>query len=179
MLVQTKYGIVLKKLQIQDIELVRRWRNDPEIVRYMEYRKYISIDDQKKWFLSLSEHTDFYFVAIYKKQKIGLVNLKNVNYKMNTAEWGIFIGNKKYINGLTPVAVAFSIIDYGFEVLYLNTITAHILQNNKRAIRLNKTLGFQLQNGQSSVDNQLYVLAKDEYYTKTKRYKKVIMNAII
>ena len=37
-----KYGITLKRLTVDKIELVRNWRNDPKISQYMEFRDYIT-----------------------------------------------------------------------------------------------------------------------------------------
>jgi UDP-4-amino-4,6-dideoxy-N-acetyl-beta-L-altrosamine N-acetyltransferase len=178
MVIRSKYGVVLERLQKKDIELVRQWRNDPEIVQHMEYQKYISSEDQKNWYDSLSKENDYYFLAKYEKKQIGLVNFKNWNKEKNNAEAGIFIGDKLFLNGLVPYAISFSLFDFGFETLMLKEVTAHILKTNHRAIRYNMSMGFQLQPGQENINNQLYMLDKERYYDQTEKYRKIVVQAM-
>ncbi len=41
-LILENYGVRLKRLTHDKIELLRQWRNDPKIQQYMFYREYIT-----------------------------------------------------------------------------------------------------------------------------------------
>ena len=50
----TGYGIVLRRLTLEDIEQVRHWRNDPEINRWMIYQDRITSKQQREWFETIN-----------------------------------------------------------------------------------------------------------------------------
>lgn len=52
----SKYNIRYIRLQEEDIELVRKWRNHPSITKYMVYREEITPEMQKKWFASINNN---------------------------------------------------------------------------------------------------------------------------
>lgn len=49
--------IVLRNLVLSDIELVRHWRNSPEVSQYMYSDEQITTEQQKNWFNKI-EHED-------------------------------------------------------------------------------------------------------------------------
>ena len=70
----SKYGIDLVRLTEEDIEMLRQWRNSPQIQQFMEYREEITAEMQKKWFDSINNVNNFYFIIHFEGQKIGLIN---------------------------------------------------------------------------------------------------------
>jgi len=161
-----KYGVVLKRLTHDKIELVRNWRNDPKIVQYMEFRDYISTEMQEKWFSKMDSDHHFYFIIEYDKKEIGLINIRDIDYIQKTGESGIFISDNDYLNSDVSFRSVLCIFDYFFETLNLEKVIAHILKDNKRAIQFNTMLGFELQANQENINNQLYFLEKEKYFIK-------------
>ncbi|MCQ2309949.1 MAG: GNAT family N-acetyltransferase [Bacteroidales bacterium] len=159
----TKYGVTLRRLTEDKIELLRNWRNDPKIQQYMEYREYITPEMQKKWFAKINNEHNFYFIIEYDGKEIGMTNLKDIDYQKGIAEPGIFIYDDSYLN--TPLAfmVSCSISDFGFEDLGLSTFYGHVLKDNKRAKRFNKALGYKLCEGEDDKTLQLHSLRKEDY----------------
>ena len=84
-----KYGIILKRLTYDKIELVRNWRNDPKISQYMEFRDYITLEMQEKWFQKINNDNNFFFIIEYEGKEIGIANIKDIEYKEKTGEAGI------------------------------------------------------------------------------------------
>ena len=56
------YGLVLKRLGYQNIEMVRMWRNSEAVRQYMEFKGHITIEMQKRWFKSLNKDYDYYYI---------------------------------------------------------------------------------------------------------------------
>ena len=78
----TGYGVTLRRLSHDRIEMVRNWRNDPKISQYMLTQDYISPEMQEKWFQKVSQsETEFYFIVEYQNKPIGLICIRGINYE--------------------------------------------------------------------------------------------------
>jgi len=161
-----KYGVVLNRLTHDKIELVRNWRNDPKIAKYMEFRDYITPEMQEKWFKTIDNDNNYFFIIEYEGKEIGLSNLKDIDWEQKIGEGGIFIYDDTYLNSDVSFRVSLCGLDFDFETLNLERVKAHILSDNKRAIQYNKMLGFELQPNQENIENQLYYLEKEKYLKK-------------
>jgi RimJ/RimL family protein N-acetyltransferase len=166
----SKYGVTLKRLTLDKIELVRNWRNDPKISQYMEFRDYITSEMQGKWFERINNKYNYYFIINYDMEEIGLVNIKDVDFYNRCAESGIFIYNDKYLNTDIGFRSALCNTDFAFEVLKLDYLYGHVMSDNKRALRFNKAFGCVLQGGggEDKVKQRL-ILKKDIYFEYRKR----------
>lgn len=159
----TKYGVTLSRLTEDKIELVRNWRNDPKISRYMEFKDYITPEMQFNWFRKIDNENNFYFIIEYKGKGIGLINIRDIDYDKSEGEAGIFIYDDECLNSTVSFQASFNLYDFCFEELKLNRIIAHILKDNKRAIKYNKLVGYRISENQENIDNQLYTLNKADY----------------
>lgn len=163
-----KYGVTLQPLTHDKIELVRRWRTDPKISQYMEYRGEITPEMQECWFQKISRSgSDFFFLMVVDGKEIGLINVKDVDWDKKTGETGIFIWDDDYLNSDYGIRFVIAIHDFSFEQLGLESLHGHTLAGNKRANRLNKAMGYVVASGQEKVDNKAYLLKKEDYYIKT------------
>ena len=139
----SKYNINFIRLKEEDIELVRQWRNHPSISKYMVYREHITSDMQKKWFASVNNNLNLYFIIEYKGKKIGLINGKDINWEEKTMETGIFIWNKYYRKTHIPTLCTMIFAELGVAIWGLKP-RATILKSNERALKYNKMLGFKV-----------------------------------
>lgn len=178
----SKYGVTLQRLTEDKIELVRCWRNDPKISQYMEYREHITAEMQKKWFAKVDNDQNYYFIICYKGQEIGLTNVKDVDFAAKTGEGGIFIYEDSFLNTDVPFRVIFALNDFCFDELKLESMVAHIMSDNKRAIDFNVLLGYKKCGGQddSSCNGEnarklTYILQKNDYFKQRDRFAKVLL----
>lgn len=169
-----KYGVTLRRLTEDKIELVRQWRNDPKISQFMEYREIITPEQQLTWFHRIDNENNYYFIIEVDGKEIGLTNVKDIDYKKKCGEPGIFIYDDAYLNGTYSFRTSMCLNDFIFEVLGLNYLYGHVLKNNKRAQRYNKTFGYKLVSGQENIDNQLHTLNKEDYYISKKQLIKLL-----
>jgi len=169
-----KYDIVLNRLTHDEIEMVRNWRNDPKVSQFMEFRDYITPEMQEKWFKSIDNDFNYFFIIEYRGKKIGLINVKDIDYTQKTGEGGIFIHDDEYLNSDVAFRATLCICDFFFETLNLERKIAHILSDNKRAIKYNLMLGFEKQPNQENIYNQLYYLDKENYFKKRNFIKRLI-----
>lgn len=165
------YGVKLNRLTADKIETVRVWRNTPKISKYMEYREEITPEMQKNWFAKIDNDFNHYFVLEVDGKDIGLINIKDVDYEKGEGESGFFIWDDEYLNSDYSFRATLCLYDFAFETLKLNTIVAHVLQDNKRAIRFNIAFGMKLSANQENVMNQEYRL---DYTTYIEKKSKII-----
>lgn len=164
MLVLEQYGIKLFRIQEKDIELVRYWRNQSDISNFMEYREQITAEAQKKWFRSINNPFNYYFIIEFEDKQVGLINAKNYDSKIGFGEGGIFIWDIAYINSFAAVFSTLCLLNFVFFHLKICKISRiRILRTNERAIHYNKLIGYKLLPNQDKIENQLYELTIEDY----------------
>ena len=166
------YGITLNRLRQEDIEFVREKRNSEEVRRYMEFREEITPEMQQKWFDSINNFENFYYLIEYKGNKIGLLNDKNMDWKARTSESGLFLWDESYIDTMIPVLASLCLLDVGFYYLDWNTSYIKVLRGNIKAVDYVSSLGYTISEGQENYENQLYYLTRKLFETKGKKIQK-------
>ena len=165
------YKIILRNISEDDLEMLRNWRNMPEIRFNMINQDEISIEQQKKWFISLSEPNQGHYVVEYKSQTIGYAN-----YKLNESGiWGetsLYIGEKKYCGTVLAFCLALALLDYVFLQLKVQYMKADVLTHNTAAIRFNEQLGY-IHQGESDGLIKMNLTIED-YLSAKKNLRKLI-----
>lgn len=134
------FGIELRLLSEETLELVRGWRNDEQTSRFMQFREHISPADQLKWFKSIENA--YYFVIFSGAVPVGLIDLKKIDEKNKTAEAGLLIGNADFVGTGIALGASVLLLDFAFGELNLQTVTATINTLNSEAQQYNQLLGF-------------------------------------
>lgn len=164
-----QFGVKLKRIQYADIELIRFWRNHPDIRKTMSYRKYISKSMQEEWFNSVNNKFNYYFLIEFNQKDIGVINCKKINLKDKYGEGGIFIWEKELENEYIPVFASLCLLNTVFNILNIfNKSFIQVLNTNTKAISFNKGFGYVLVPGQKNDKNPYYVLTKEDYTERTK-----------
>lgn len=167
----SKYGIVLTRCTISDIEQMRYWRNLEHVRVTMKYQELITPQQQIAWFTSLDVATNYYFIIKKNEIAIGVVNLKEVNFKTKQAEAGIFIGNIEHLNTITPILATITIMEFAFNDLKLETLKAKIAVNNVKAILFNESIGYKKQELQSDDEFHYYETNQQLFSEATKNIR--------
>lgn len=163
----TQYGIELKRITENDIELIRQWRNHPDIRKKMAFKKYITQKMQRKWFSSVDNKLNYYFLINYKNESVGVINAKNLNLSEGYGEGGIFIWDKNHLASDVPVLASLCLLNFVFDVIKVsNKSFIQILKTNPQAVNYNRALGYCLIPHQEKLINQWYVLTKEDYKRK-------------
>lgn len=170
----SKYGVTLRRLTHDKIELVRRWRNDPKISKFMEYRDEITPEMQEVWFRKIDNQNNFYFIIETEGKEIGLINVRDVDYEKGEGEPGIFIWDDDFLNSTYSFRAVLNLTDFCFETLGLKELVIHVLKDNKRAIQFNKVFGYKLSPNQEEVYNQEYRMDSQCYKSKRENLLKLL-----
>jgi hypothetical protein len=164
MLTISQYGIQLTRLQFDEIELVRQWRNQDFVVDNMDYKKKITKEEQEKWFHSINNKYNYYFIIKWQNKKIGIINAKNYNPELGFGEGGIFIGEKEYLNSIAPTFATLCLLNVVFLVIKLTNISrVKILNSNLKSIEYNKLLGYKLMQESNDGISSYFELTLENY----------------
>jgi RimJ/RimL family protein N-acetyltransferase len=138
----TRFGIALQRLESEDIELVRQWRNSSGVRPYMRYRELIGPNDQKLWFRDLDSERDWYFIARTGETAFALFNIKAIDWTAVCGEAGGFVGESRFIGRPEPAQATLALMDFAFQVLRLQFLKARYSSSLPRIARFNEQLGY-------------------------------------
>ena len=168
-----RYGIILSRLTKSNIELVRKWRTHPQVNRNFEYRKPITQEQQLRWFESIDNHQNYFYLIEYRGRKTGLISTFDINWEAMTAHGGIFMWDDTVTETPIPVYAVLAMLDFNFKVLGLQRMYIKVKSTNRKAIIYNKKLGYKLLPGQKGRQFQNYYLNKKNYTKSTNLLHKV------
>ncbi|MCB9194608.1 MAG: GNAT family N-acetyltransferase [Flavobacteriales bacterium] len=172
-LVLEQYGITLKRVEHQDIELIRQWRNNPKIRNTMAYKKKISTLQQEEWFKSINNSLNYYFLIYSKNSPVGVINCKDTDLKKQYGEGGIFIWDDNVIGTPIPLIASVILLDYIFNCIKIGNLSfVRILKDNVPAQRYNEFIGYIKAPGQNENKHQIYVLTRDTFNQKIQKLRK-------
>lgn len=163
----------IRMMELDDIQLIRFWRNLPHIRDNMVFKDVIDQHAQRNWFSLLDPQISKYFVYSLGASDVGCVSLTSIDYHKGIFEGGIFCGDNSFSDHWINVWACLQIYDIGFTELQLESATATILKSNKGAINFNRALGFKWISD-LSVDVSTYTLDSSTYFAKSERLRKFI-----
>jgi RimJ/RimL family protein N-acetyltransferase len=167
-----KYGLTLRRIRLQDIELVRQKRNSDEIRQVMQFREEITPEMQLKWFNSINNFNNFYYIVEYQGKQIGLINDKNMDWEARTSESGLFFWDKEYIHTFLPILASLVLLEMGFYYLDWNTSYIHVMMNNQQAADYVRQIGYEICDGQENVENRLFYLDRNNFEQKGRKIRR-------
>ncbi len=125
---------------MHDLEIALRWRNHPNVRRYMLSQHEIKMSEHHAWFQrSEKDDTRALFVIEEDKRAIGCVVFSNVSFE-GTADWS-FYADPNSMPG-TGRKVCAAALDVAFQELKLHKVAGQVLTCNKVSIRMHLRLGF-------------------------------------
>jgi UDP-4-amino-4,6-dideoxy-N-acetyl-beta-L-altrosamine N-acetyltransferase len=166
-----KYGITLQRLEISDLELVRTWRNADHVRLNMQFQDLITPPMQIDWFQSLNVSKNQYFIIKKDAVAVGVVNIKDINDEVKTAEAGIFIGIKVYLDSTIPFLATISIMEYAFDILKLKSLKAKINTTNTKVILFNQSFGYKKEEQQRDEFFHYYTVTYNDFLLATEKWR--------
>lgn len=174
MLSLKQFDVELRRLQLEDIELVRKWRNEAHVAQQMIYGEYITTEMQLKWFDTINNQYNYYFLILFKGNKVGLINAKDYDLERGFGEGGIFIGDKAYEDSFAAVFASLCLLNFVFYLLpHISKSRIRVLKTNVRAIQYNKLMGYEEISGAKNTHDQLFELSRERYLTHGLKLNKV------
>ena len=165
----------LSPIDVNDVEKFTEWLNDLEVTEYLTlYPQIINLENEKDFLLKLSKEHTYSIVDNDSNKLIGNCGFVSLDHLNQTAEVGIFIGDKKlWSNGYGTEALSL-LLDYGFKALNLHNVSLRVYSFNERAQKCYDKIGFKtigrkreaLLRGNERHDIILMDILRNEFYAK-------------
>lgn len=167
----TRYGVTLERLQKEQLELVRQWRNDQKISRFMFYKGEITSLMQQEWFDSIDNEQNFFFLIYLKEQPVGLINISSIDWENKTSYTGLYIYDDKFLATDVPVMASLAMLDVFFMLFDMQSVYAKVKGNNRAAHNYNSSLGFSRTKKIEYGLGYEYMLQKEIYLLEAKKLR--------
>jgi len=142
-----EYKIKLRPIEKQDLEILKHWRNSPEIMQEVNEYRYLSTSDQIEWYKSLirnPEHQMWIIEVVTSKSyiPIGACGIVKIDFKSLHGEISIYIGDKNY-QGLGLGAKTLSLMEkWAWEDAGLRKLLGFVWEGNEKAANMFKSTGY-------------------------------------
>lgn len=138
-------SIYIRPLVLQDAQVSYAWRNNPVIWKYTGSKpdRHITPEIETEWLENvLKRPNEKRFAICLSEDERYVGNIFLTDYENNVAQMHIFIGDIAYWGkGRAREAIEL-ILEYGFEVLELETMYSQINHKNAAALALGELTGF-------------------------------------
>lgn len=142
------YTLGLAPLDAADMPLVRTWRNDYRIWRWMRASDFSSAEQQSDWYERQSQSSSerYYLVTIHDVKtpeqlvKIGLCGFTGIDHFNRRAEFSLYIAPQYHGHGFGKQALSLLLL-HGFSNLGFAQIYGEVLEGNP-ALEVFKKAGF-------------------------------------
>lgn len=162
--------ICLGRIEFEDLNQLRAWRNNDAIYSWCRQDNLISDYEQQKWFDRQNTDPTIRMYSIYwTKTLIGVCGLTSIDHLNRRAEFSLYIGPEFQGEGHGKNALK-TLFRYGFEGLNLNLIWGECFEGN-HAAKMFESIGmtkegtrreFYYKHGQY-LDADLYSITYDEF----------------
>lgn len=168
------YGIILKRLTIEDIETVRLKRNSDAIRSVMIFQEEISPEQQLVWFAKIDNEFNNYFLIYNGNEACGMISGAEINWDtMETENGGIFIWNQEMWETDVPARASVLLTDFSFLVGFKKT-KIRILKENEKAALYNESFGYKKVNSTADGKGWIYELTAESYAKKTDKLRTLL-----
>jgi RimJ/RimL family protein N-acetyltransferase len=166
-----RYGISLRRIQESEIERLRLWRNEDKISRFMFHQGAITPEMQLKWFQSVNNSANHFFLILVEQEAVGLINASAIDRDQGTAFSGLFIYEDRFLATEVPVCASLCMLDFLFSILNLKEVYAKVRGNNRRAHQYNSALGFRRIKKIELGLGYEYRLSQTDYFREAERLR--------
>lgn len=153
--------VQIRKLTIDSIEQVRKWRNSSLINSVSVSADYITAEMQEKWFDKVSKDAHSCHWIIYVDDvKVGYAAVRSIDESLQSCEFSsLYIGEEKYLETGIGAVAEYLVLDYTFSNFTINSIACEVLDTNKSVIQLHKRFGFSYDGKRSVIKNDKLIEA--------------------
>ena len=131
-----------------DLPQFVEWLNDPEVKAGLLMALPLSFEDEEAWFENMRKSPAAQHPLVIEVRNgddwrmIGNCGFHIIDWRIRSAEVGIFIGDKSYWNRGYGTEVMRLLLRHGFNTLNLNRVALEVFETNPRAIRAYEKAGF-------------------------------------
>ncbi len=166
-------NIELREIDESDLELLRRWRNDPSISRWFFSETRISRRMQREWYARYrTNDAEILFMICRDGETLGTIGLCDIVRRHRKAQLGRFlIADPGHRNRGFGKKAVLRLLEYAFCAQGLNRVYLEVFESNAAAVRAYQACGFEVEGelmqsihkGGAYYDTLLMAILKQDY----------------
>jgi UDP-4-amino-4,6-dideoxy-N-acetyl-beta-L-altrosamine N-acetyltransferase len=134
----------LREVGPEDSERLLRWRNLPDVARWMKSTHEIGRSEHDRWFRGvLARERRIHWLILVDGEPVGTVNISAIDPGTRRCEWGLYLGEEAARGTGAALGASVLSLDLAFEVHGMSVVECEVKPDNDRAIALYERLGFQ------------------------------------
>jgi len=144
-MILTGEKVKVRNLSRQDIPLLVKWKNDPEIADLVRGGPINTTFEMecRRFEKSLSEYdTMRMIIETLSRKPIGFISLGEIDRENRKAEVGMLIGEKEFWDQGYGTDSLITLLDYLFREKCLNRVGLEVFEYNTRAKKAYEKIGF-------------------------------------
>ncbi|MBW1615137.1 MAG: UDP-4-amino-4,6-dideoxy-N-acetyl-beta-L-altrosamine N-acetyltransferase [Deltaproteobacteria bacterium] len=134
----------LVPLNDDTIDIILKWRNSPEIRKFMFTRHIISKEEHYLWYEKIkNDPTTKIFTFNFKNVPIGVISFYNIDTIHKTAYWSFYSGDTSQRG--RGALMEYYAINFAFDVLCVEKLCCEVLSNNLPVVSFHRKHGFEIE----------------------------------
>ena len=135
--------IQLIEMNDSDLEMVREWRNLPEVAQHMYTESIITEEMQKKWWEKVKANPSFkYFIISFNGKPLGVANFYDINQQSKRAYWAFYLGDNSVRGMGIGSKVEFNMLTKIFDEMNFNKLCCEVFLENDIVYKMHEGFGF-------------------------------------
>lgn len=135
--------VLIRSIKYEDAEILMTMNNDPKISSFVVGNPvHVSLEEQTQWMNGIAneKNTDRFMID-YDNKTVGTLIISEIDNTNGVANINIKLLNEMQGKGIGTSSIMLG-LDYCFNVLSLNCVTAHVLSYNDASLALFRKCGF-------------------------------------
>ncbi len=135
--------VTLRALEDKDIEILRGWRNHPDLMKFHCSDLPVSEAGQRGWYQNYSGEsgTIIFIIETEEQSPAGYTLIKHLDHKNRQAEIGLYLDPTQQGKGYGKDAFL-TLMGYCFHELNLHRIYLEVFAFNEKASKMYEKIGF-------------------------------------
>ncbi|MBR3525439.1 MAG: GNAT family N-acetyltransferase [Lachnospiraceae bacterium] len=125
--------VYLRSITYEDTDMIVRWRNQENVIRYFFYRGEFTRESHERWMKERVETGEVVQLIVHLKEDdrpVGCTYLRDIDRVNRKAEYGVFIGEEDCRGRGIGKEILSLNIDLAFNALKLHRLYARVREDN-------------------------------------------------
>ena len=133
----------LRNVRLDDMDMIREWRNLPKVADYMYTDHVISPEEHSAWFSRVLKDPAYkYWIIVCDGEDVGLVNLYDVDQENRRCYWAFYIVSANVRGKGVGSYAEYTVLNYVFDELKFEKLCCEVLSFNEGVVEMHRRFGF-------------------------------------
>jgi UDP-4-amino-4,6-dideoxy-N-acetyl-beta-L-altrosamine N-acetyltransferase len=133
----------LRPIAAEDSPILLRWRNRPEVARFMYTDHMISPEEHADWFARALTRSDArYWIIASESEEVGLVGVTEIDRRHGTCSWAFYIAESSARGHGIGAFTEYTTLNLAFDELGMRKLSCEVLASNPTVVNMHERFGF-------------------------------------